>query len=159
MDHRCTSTSQDLSVGCLGGVTLPADVPEGHHVAAEWAIRRTTNPSASAALKRVMMRPFEIRHQGRFGEASVLAVAGELDVATGLQVKRSVAELLGTGARAVVIDLRETEFVDSTGMGALLWAARRLRAAGGELRIVNVEPVVARTFELAHLDELIAIEH
>jgi anti-sigma B factor antagonist len=110
-------------------------------------------------LKRVMMRPFEIRHQGRFGEASVLAVAGELDVATGLQVKRSVAELLGTGARAVVIDLRETEFVDSTGMGALLWAARRLRAAGGELRIVNVEPVVARTFELAHLDELIAIEH
>ena len=105
-----------------------------------------------------MMRPFEIRHQGRFGEATVLAVAGELDVATGMQVKRSIGELLGTGQRHVIVDLRETEFVDSSGMGALLWAARRLRAAGGDLKVVNVEPVVARVFELGHLGELIEIE-
>ena len=105
-----------------------------------------------------MIRPFEIRHRGRFGEATVLAAAGELDVATGMQIKRVVGDLLGTGVRHVVIDLAEVEFVDSSGMGALLWAARRLRAAGGDLRLVNVEPVVARVFALAHLDELIAIE-
>lgn len=102
-----------------------------------------------------MFHAFDLTVTARPDGESVLAVAGELDVATAPQFRRAVGELMGQGTRHLVLDLGETGFVDSCGLGAVLWAGHRLEAVGGELEMVNCVPRVRRAFVLAGLDGLL----
>ena len=61
------------------------------------------------------------------------------------------------GSTRIVIDLSETTIMDSTALGVLISAAKRLRALDGELVIVNGDEMMARTFEITGLDQLFAI--
>jgi anti-anti-sigma factor len=104
-----------------------------------------------------MQHHFELRRELLDPPAALVALDGDFDLSTATQFRESVSELMGTGRRKLIVDLAHTDFIDSSGMGALLWASRRLRAAGGELVAVNVHGVVDRTFALAHIDEAIQV--
>jgi anti-sigma B factor antagonist len=52
----------------------------------------------------------------------IVAVRGEVDLATADEVQRVLDELRSEGWRDVVVDLREVEFLDSTGLSLLLTA-------------------------------------
>ena len=101
-----------------------------------------------------MLHHFELQHT-EHGGASTMRVEGELDVAAAPRFRRLVGDLMGAGIRAVTVDLSHTAFVDSSGLGALLWAEHRLRAVGGDLAVVNPSEQVRRTMKLAGLDELL----
>ena len=101
-----------------------------------------------------MFNEFQITHE-EHDYASQLHLRGELDVAAAAEVRNVVRELMGGGIRVMTVDLSATSFVDSTGLGVLLWAEHRLRAAGGELVVINAHGRVERTFELAGLDGLL----
>ncbi len=85
----------------------------------------------------------------------VLAVTGELDLASAAHFREAVGEAMGTGARNVVVDLSGSDFIDSSGIGALMWAEHRLQAVGGELTTKGCQPPVERAFKLAGLSQLI----
>ena len=84
-----------------------------------------------------------------------LTVAGELDIATAPQLRRSVSALMGSGCRDVVVDLTETTFLDSCGLGALVWASHRMHAAGGTLTILNPVGSVAKVIDVAGVDQVL----
>jgi anti-sigma B factor antagonist len=84
-----------------------------------------------------------------------LAVDGELDIATAAEFKRAVGGLLGTGCRHLEVDLSATSFLDSSGLGALVWAAHRLRGAGGDMRVVNPSERVTQTLRLTQTEQLL----
>lgn len=98
-----------------------------------------------------MVHRFDVQIRVQDDGTPVLALCGELDLAAAPQLRRVIGGLMGSGARHMVVDLSDASFVDSSGMGALLWADHRLHAAGGELTAVNPQPNVARAFELAGL--------
>jgi stage II sporulation protein AA (anti-sigma F factor antagonist) len=98
-----------------------------------------------------MLTTLELRHDDDDPKRSVLAVHGELDIGAAPQLKLAVADLMGVGVRHVVVDLSDTGFLDSAGLGVLLWASRRLHAAGGDLAVANPIDRVRRTFELTGL--------
>ena len=102
-----------------------------------------------------MHRNFELRHHEPAPDASVMTVIGELDLAAAPEFKQTLGELMGSGVRHVELDLAATEFVDSSGLGAVLWADHRLHALGGDLEVSNAHGPVARTFTLAGLSQLI----
>ena len=102
-----------------------------------------------------MTHHFHLQHE-EHGGASAMRVCGDLDIAAADQFRRMVGDLMGSGVRVVTVDLAETEFLDSTGLGALLWAEHRLRAAGGDLVVVHARGPVARTFSMAGLASLLA---
>ena len=83
----------------------------------------------------------------------LLSVAGELELATAPEFRRAVQGLLGMGVRGLVVDLRDCTFVDSTGLGALIWAELRARAAGGEVAYVGQPGPVVRAIAMAGLHE------
>jgi anti-sigma B factor antagonist len=87
----------------------------------------------------------------------VVAVAGEVDIFTAPELKRAIASAIDGGARAVVVDLTETRFLDSTALGVLIGAVKRLRPLDGRLLIVNTEPSTAKTFEITGLDQIFTI--
>lgn len=88
----------------------------------------------------------EIRTE-RKGEASVVRLIGELDLAVSDRVPQDLNdELLRT---FVVLDLSALEFCDSSGLRVLLDARRRAELLGGDLRLADLSMAVARVLELA----------
>ena len=102
-----------------------------------------------------MLHHFDLHLSTDPDGTAVIAVDGELDLASAAQFRETIGELMGTGARTVVVDLGKSDFVDSSGIGALLWAERRLEALGGELTATNCTPQVARVFRLSGLSSFL----
>ncbi len=102
-----------------------------------------------------MLHAFDIEITEQADGTSVLAVSGELDLASAALFREKVGEVMGTGVRHLVVDLSGVDFVDSSGLGAMLWAERRLEAVGGDLQAVNCRPPVERVIALAGLSELL----
>jgi anti-sigma B factor antagonist len=92
-----------------------------------------------------------------FDDRHVVSVAGEIDLFTAPELKQRLSSLIDSGRRLLVIDLSETTFLDSTALGALIGAVKRLRAHDGELVIVNRDETIAKTFEITGLDQIFTI--
>ena len=86
------------------------------------------------------------------GEWTVVAVAGEVDVATAPRLREQTIDLIARGHHRVVIDLEAVDFLDSTGLGVLVGVLRRIRTAAGELRIVCATPRLLELFAITGLD-------
>lgn len=81
-------------------------------------------------------------------QTHVLALRGELDVATVPRLADPLREAIAAGKTAVVIDLCELTFLDSTGLMVLLNGLRRVVRQGGNLVIVCTNPTVLRLFDI-----------
>ena len=62
---------------------------------------------------------------------------------------------LGTAVR---LDLKNVDFVGSEDLGALVILNKRLRAVGGELSLVNVQPTVSQLLSLTRLDTILKVQ-
>ena len=87
----------------------------------------------------------------------VVAVRGEIDLFTAPELKKTLADAIENGATRVVVDLSETTFLDSTALGVLIGAVKRLRSRDGQLVIVNTDANIAKTFEITGLDQIFTI--
>ena len=87
----------------------------------------------------------------------VVAVRGEVDVATAPDLHAQLLGLAGRGTTLAVVDLTDVTFVDSTALGVLVSAAKEFRSGGGDLRLVVTEPHLAKVFTITGLDEVFAI--
>ena len=96
---------------------------------------------------------FLISEQRR-GDASVIRAGGELDLAVAPQLKQDLHRLIEEGERHLVLDFTEATFIDSTTIGAVLSATKRVREHNGSLEIVCTNRNVLRAFEFAGLDRI-----
>jgi anti-sigma B factor antagonist len=90
-------------------------------------------------------------------DTHVVELQGELDLATLPHVRAALDAALETGKRFVVLDLDDVVFVDSTTLGVMLAAHRRLEARGGRLVTVCSDPLVARVFEITRLTQRLSV--
>lgn len=104
-----------------------------------------------------MPTEFAITEQSIDAERHVLAVRGEIDLFTAPELKQVLAESIEAGRNHIVVDLTETTFLDSTALGVLIGAVKRLRSRNGALAIVNVDENIAKTFEITGLDQIFTI--
>ena len=82
---------------------------------------------------------------------TVLAVAGELDVAASPALSEKLNELIRSGEGDVIVDLKRVSFIDSTGLAVLLNALRRLTRARRRMSVVIGNGAVLRAFEVTRL--------
>jgi anti-sigma B factor antagonist len=90
-------------------------------------------------------------------DGATLSVAGDLDIAAAPRLRTAIGDLMGQGVRHLEVDLEACEFIDSSGIGALLWGARRLDAAGGDLVAVHVHGAAARTIEVSGVESVLSV--
>ena len=95
---------------------------------------------------------FEVKDEALDRERHVVAVSGEVDLYTAADLKAALSHAVDEGCTSMVIDLTNTNFMDSTGLSTLVSAQKRMRSRGGRLVIVNVDPSLAYTFQITGLD-------
>jgi anti-sigma B factor antagonist len=83
----------------------------------------------------------------------LLAVEGELDIATAPRMIAALNEALAGVARPLVVDLSRVDFMDSTGLALLMNAHRRVRRLGQGFAIVCPGGPISRVFEIADMVE------
>jgi anti-sigma B factor antagonist len=88
------------------------------------------------------------------GDCAVLRMAGEMDVYTSPKLRQQVAE---NGTIHVIADLRGIDFLDSTGLGALVGSLKRLRVRQGSLMVVTSGGRILRLFQITGLTRAFAL--
>ena len=95
---------------------------------------------------------FEIAERQAGKDSHVVAVTGEIDLFTAPEFKQAVLSAIEAGAKRVVVDLIEVTFIDSSSLGVLIGAHRRLKARGGQLVVVCDRESILKTFRITGLD-------
>jgi anti-sigma B factor antagonist len=100
--------------------------------------------------------PFGISRRELDARTSVIAVQGDLDLATAPQLKWMLLDALEEGHSHLVLDLKDSTFMDSTALGVLVGVSRSLDA-DGTLAIVCANDKLLKIFELSGMDGVFAI--
>jgi len=82
----------------------------------------------------------------------LVAVRGEIDLFTAPEFKERINGAIDAGRDAVVVDLMATTFIDSSSLGVLIGAHRRLKLRGGALLVVSDNEAITKTFKITGLD-------
>ena len=81
-----------------------------------------------------------------------LSLTGELDLNTGFLLERQLRSIEEEGASVIVVDLRDLELLDSTGLAKLVAAHRRASAGGWRLAVVRGGRLVETVLKTTRLD-------
>jgi anti-sigma B factor antagonist len=92
------------------------------------------------------------------GARVVLSVSGELDAYTAPGLEDQITRLIADGTTDIVLDLSQTEFLDSSGLRAILTAQRKLSESQGQLTLRTPSEPVTRLLEITGLTENFATE-
>lgn len=94
---------------------------------------------------------------GEMGGMPVIRVAGELDLSNVSEVRAVVAEQCERKPPALVFDLSDLSYMDSSGLGVLVGAKRRLAATEGEVLIITQQNSALKALSLSGLDRIIRV--
>ena len=95
---------------------------------------------------------FEITDRKVDDDTHVIAVTGEIDLFTAPEFKQRMSQLIDAGRSRLVVDLSGTSFIDSSSLGVLIGAHRRLKLRGGALLVVCDSEAITKTFKITGLD-------
>ncbi|MFQ5498230.1 MAG: STAS domain-containing protein [Candidatus Zixiibacteriota bacterium] len=92
---------------------------------------------------------------------SVLTLSGRLDLASGTTLKEHIKGLIENEKTLVHLNLTDVEFINSSGLGAMVSIMKEVRLRKGRLTISNLASYVQEIFEitqLSHIFEIFATE-
>lgn len=86
----------------------------------------------------------------------VSVVDTRIDAAVAIQFKDAMRKQTEGGPEVVVLDLSKVEFIDSSGLGAIV-AAMKILGKERKLALAGLTPAVARVFQLTRMDSVFSI--
>jgi anti-sigma B factor antagonist len=103
------------------------------------------------------MQPFHQQSIAAGRDCAVLQITGEVDVYTAPRLREHVIQLVDGGVRHIIADLRGVDFLDSTGLGALVGSLKRLRTHDGSLKLAARADPTLRIFQITGLTRAFAL--
>jgi anti-sigma B factor antagonist len=88
---------------------------------------------------------------------AVVDVKGEIDVYTAPKLREKLIELVSEGTYDVVVNLEGVDFLDSTGLGVLVGALKRVKAHDGSLALVCTQDKILKIFKITGLTKVFPI--
>ncbi|HEX7355833.1 MAG TPA: anti-sigma factor antagonist [Mycobacteriales bacterium] len=93
------------------------------------------------------------------GSATVIDVGGEIDVYTAPKLREKIIDVVAAGSYHLVVDMEKVEFLDSTGLGVLVGALKRVRAHDGSLALVCTQDRILKIFKITGLTKVFPIHN
>jgi len=100
---------------------------------------------------------FDLTTQAVGDGTFVVALSGEVDLYTAPELKTELLRLVAEEPRRIIVDMTDATFVDSTTLGVLLGAVKRLRLQDGDLEIVCSDLNIRRILSITLLDRAFTI--
>jgi len=91
------------------------------------------------------------------GNATIIAMSGRLDLSNGGKLKEEIKTLLTEGKTSIHLNLSEVEFVNSSGLGALVSMMKEIRIHRGRLTLSNLADYVQEIFDITQLSHIFEI--
>ncbi|HVA37164.1 MAG TPA: STAS domain-containing protein [Candidatus Dormibacteraeota bacterium] len=99
---------------------------------------------------KVTVRPAE-------GDSHIVDLVGEIDVYTSPMVKDAVTKLIDAGHYHLIINLESVRYIDSTGLGVLIGALKRVREHAGSVSLIVANPQIKKIFDITGLVKIFGI--
>jgi anti-sigma B factor antagonist len=90
-------------------------------------------------------------------EPAIVVLSGEMDVVSTASFGEAMTELEGSSPDRVIIDIGGLTFIDSSGINALVQAARTIESRGGRAVLASPVSHVQRVFDITHVGDVVAI--
>lgn len=87
----------------------------------------------------------------------VIEVQGEIDVYTSPRVKDTINNLIDQGVFSLIISLESVRYIDSTGLGVLIGALKKVREHDGHIVLVCNNPHIRKIFSITGLVKIFEI--
>jgi len=91
------------------------------------------------------------------GKIQLFGLGGTLDIATSPTLRAALLEAADRANHEIVVDLSQLEFLDSTGLGALIGAHKRAAEHGGSVRLVAHEGQILRLLRITGLLDVFSV--
>ena len=91
------------------------------------------------------------------GSHAVVDVKGEIDVYTAPKLREKLIELVSEGSYNVIVNLEGVDFLDSTGLGVLVGALKRVKAHDGSLSLICSQDKILKIFKITGLTKVFSI--
>jgi anti-anti-sigma factor len=101
--------------------------------------------------------PFGVELLRPSDHAVIVQLKGELDIHSSVQFKEALLEGISEGATRIIVDLAKVTFIDSTALGVVALAVRRIDDQGGTLDVVCGDENITRIFEITGMDRVLQI--
>lgn len=89
--------------------------------------------------------------------ANIIAVSGKIDAYQAIKLKDALNEVIDNGSKKIIVNLAQVNFLDSTTLGTLISALKRVKTTGGEICVTCLQPSVKEIFQLTRLDKVFQI--
>jgi anti-sigma B factor antagonist len=91
------------------------------------------------------------------GEHKVINIIGEVDLYNVGELKKTLFSITDGLNKSVVVDMKDVNYMDSSGIGALVAGQKKMRAHGGKFALMNIHEDVLNILKLATLDKFFKI--
>ncbi|MBG91162.1 MAG: hypothetical protein CL521_05035 [Actinobacteria bacterium] len=81
--------------------------------------------------------------------SDVLQIQGELDVHTCPMVKEKAEVILDASPSKLVLDLDQTSYIDSTGLGVIVYMAKQMADQSGTVYVLTSQPQIRKVYEVS----------
>ncbi|EFL49211.1 anti-sigma-factor antagonist [Solidesulfovibrio fructosivorans JJ]] len=91
------------------------------------------------------------------GGVTVLELGGRLDSNTSKVLEDKIMEILGQGKTKVLMDFKDVDYINSTGLRVLLLALQQLKKINGQLVLATIKDYMKEVFEISGYTEIFPI--
>ncbi len=87
-----------------------------------------------------------------------LDLSGEIDIYNADDLKQDLHALVDEYQSDIEIDCKDLKYIDSTGLGVLVSALKKVKDYDGKVKLYNLKPHIAKIFYLTGLTKIMEIE-
>jgi len=101
---------------------------------------------------------FEVKYM-LDGTVAVIDIPERLDASCSSELKDKISEVVNNSVYKIIINLAKTNFIDSSGLGALVSKISVCKANGGDIKLVSPGKRVLEILQITHLDKVLSYYH
>jgi len=96
-------------------------------------------------------------HLDLFESITIIKISGRVDTYSAHRLRQQILLAASGSGKNVIVDLSGVDFIDSSGLAAIVQGMKQCRASGGDLRLCKPPQTIRMVLELTRLDQALDI--